>query len=143
MGPKWGPGSVHPTSQAGVQVGLPFPRWPNLGQTPQCEASGSPRRLPAELALTYSPPHASLTTCCHSGNLVLLLPHTTPINSSKPWLLPFPLSGMFFCQVFAWPGSSHGSGLHTNITSSEKCLTIPHVILFRFFVQFSPSKIMY
>lgn len=127
-------------AESGSQVGArkcvpPITGWSTGGASistpatpradPPCEASGSPHCLPAGLAQAFSPPH--------SGNLVLLLPHTTPIYTSKPGLLPLPLSGMF-CQVFAWPASSWGSGLHTNITSSEKRLTIPHAILFHIFV---------
>ena len=51
-------------------------------------------------------------------NFMLLLPNTEPTSTSEPGLLPLPLPGMFLHQLFAWPGPSHGSGLHTNITSS-------------------------
>lgn len=52
---------------------------------------------------SLSPLRSLLTTSsCHSGTFVLLFPHgngTKPIPTSELWLLPFPLSGIFLCQV--------------------------------------------
>lgn len=89
----------------------------NLSALPWIAPQGLP---PVYLSFTLSPVtlHCSLSSS-HAG--YTLCPLNRP---SQSVLIPGPLPGMFFYQIFAWLLPSQHLGLYSNVISSESSVTI-------------------